>query len=45
MVKKSELHKVNLVEDFFDLIDVMFNDNLKEFQNVFEEEKWKVVKK
>ncbi len=44
-VKKSELNKVNLVNDFYDLIDVMLNDNLSEFQYVIENEEWKVIKK
>ncbi len=44
-VNKSELNKVNLVKDFFDLIDVMLNDDLTEFQYVIETENWKIVKK
>ncbi len=44
-VNKSELNKVNLVKDFFDLIDVMLNDDLTEFQYVIENENWKIVKK
>ena len=44
-VKTEELDKVNLVNDFRDLIDVMLDDNLSEFQYVIEDKKWIVVKK
>ncbi len=44
-IKKEELHKVNLVNDFMDLIDVMLDENLSEFQYVIEENKWKIIKK
>ncbi len=44
-VKKSELHKVNLVKDFFDLLDVMLDDDLSEFQYIIDGGCWKVIKK
>jgi len=44
-IKVEELDKVNLVNDFMDLIDVMFDQNLSEFQYVIENNKWKVVKR
>lgn len=44
-IEEKELSKVNLVEDFGDLIEVMLNDALTEFQYVIEDGKWVVVKK
>lgn len=44
-VKVSELSKVNLVEDFDELIEVMLSDSLTEFQYVVENDDWIVVKK
>lgn len=44
-VKVSELSKVNLVHDFAELIEVMLNDNLTEFQYVVKDDEWIVVKK
>lgn len=44
-IDEKELSQVNLVEDFGDLIEVMLNDALTEFQYVIEDEKWVVVKK
>lgn len=44
-VKKEDLDKVNLVNDFMDLLDVMLDDKLSEFQYVIEDKKWIVVKK
>ena len=44
-VKKEELKKVNLVNDFEALIEVMLDDNLSEFQYVIQDGKWKVVQK
>ena len=44
-VKKEDLDKVNLVNDFMDLLDVMLDDRLSEFQYVIEDKKWIVVKK
>lgn len=44
-VKKEDLGKVNLVNDFMELLEVMLDENLSEFQYVVEEGKWKVVKK
>lgn len=44
-VKKEELTRVNLVNDFMELLDVMLDENLSEFQYVIEDGKWKVVQK
>ena len=44
-VKISELSNVNLVNDFEELIEVMMNDSLTEFQYVIENDEWIVVKK
>lgn len=44
-IDEKELSQVNLVEDFGDLIEVMLNDALTEFQYVIEDGKWIVVKK
>lgn len=44
-VKKSELLNVNLVDDFNELIEVMLNDTLTEFQYVVENDEWVIVKK
>jgi len=40
-----KLSKVNLVNDFEELIEVMMNDSLTEFQYVIENGEWIVVKK
>lgn len=44
-IDEKELSQVNLVEDFGDLIEVMLNDALTEFQYVIEDGEWFVVKK
>lgn len=44
-IKTEELDTVNLVSDFYDLIDVMLDENLSEFQYVVENKKWNIVKK
>lgn len=44
-VKTEDLSTVNLVEDFNDLLDVMLDDNLTEFQYVVEEGSWNIVKR
>lgn len=44
-IEEKELSKVNLVEDFGDLIEVMLNDELTEFQYVIDDGEWIVVKK
>lgn len=41
-VKKKELSTVNLVDDFSELLQVMLDDNLNEFQYVIEDDEWKV---
>lgn len=44
-IDEKELSRINLVEDFGDLIEVMLNDALTEFQYVIEDGEWLVVKK
>ena len=44
-INERELSQVNLVEDFGDLIEVMLNDELTEFQYAIDDGKWLVVKK
>ncbi len=44
-VKKDELESVNLVEDFKELLQVMLNDELSEFQYVIEDGEWKILLK
>lgn len=44
-VKKKDLANVNLVNDFNELIQVMLDENLSEFQYVAEDDKWNVVLK
>lgn len=44
-VKKKELSNVNLVNDFNELLQVILDDNLNEFQYIIEEDQWKVVLK
>lgn len=42
-VKKSDLLNVNLVNDFSELLGVMLDDRLTEFQYVIEDGEWKIV--
>ncbi|MBQ9141706.1 MAG: 8-oxo-dGTP diphosphatase [Lachnospiraceae bacterium] len=44
-VKKEDLSKVNLVSDFEELLQVMLDDDLSEFQYIVEDGKWSVVQK
>lgn len=44
-VSKEELSNVNLVDDFNQLLQVILDDNLNEFQYVIENKEWKVVLK
>lgn len=44
-VQKSDLLNVNLVNDFSELLKVMFDDQLTEFQYVIEDGEWKVLLK
>lgn len=44
-VKKDELGTVHLVNDFHELLEVMLDDSLSEFQYVAEKDGWKVVQK
>lgn len=43
--KKEDLANVNLVSDFYELIKVMLDDNLSEFQYVVENDKWNIIQK
>ncbi|GEM_PF-5641830 len=44
-INKSELEKVNLVEDFNDLMEVMILDKYNEFQYVVTDGNWNIIKK
>lgn len=44
-VSKDELSSVNLVNDFDDLLDVMLNESLTEFQYVIDGEDWIIMKR
>jgi 8-oxo-dGTP diphosphatase len=44
-VSKEELSSVNLVNDFDQLLQVILDDGLTEFQYVMDDEEWKVVLK
>lgn len=44
-VSREELSGVNLVEDFWELLQVMEDDTLNEFQYVIEDGEWKVLLK
>lgn len=44
-VKKNDLLNVNLVNDFHELLRVMSDDDLTEFQYVLEDGEWKVMLK
>ena len=39
-IDKSQLSSINTVSDFYELINVMLDANLNEFQYVIENEKW-----
>lgn len=41
-ISKDDLQNVNTVEDFQELLTVMLDDNLNEFQYVMEDNKWKI---
>jgi 8-oxo-dGTP diphosphatase len=44
-VRADQLHNVDMVDDFEDLIEVMFDKELCEFQYVNDNGKWNIVKK
>lgn len=44
-ITEGELNKVNLVDDFMDLIDVMLDEKLSEFQYVVKDNVWNIIKK
>lgn len=44
-VKKEDLDKVNLVSDFKELLQVMLDYNLSEFQYIIQDGKWEIIQK
>lgn len=44
-IKKAELSTLNLVNDFYDLLNVVLDENLSEFQYIIAGEEWRIVKK
>lgn len=44
-VPAEQLKSVNLVSDFEDMLQVMMDDKLSEFQYVIEGEEWRIVKR
>ncbi|MCD7847848.1 MAG: 8-oxo-dGTP diphosphatase [Oscillospiraceae bacterium] len=42
-IRREKLHEVKLVDDFDELLKVMLDDSLTEFQYVVDENEWKVV--
>ena len=44
-VDKDKLHTVNTVNDLDELLEVMLDENLNEFQYVIEDGEWKMVLK
>ena len=44
-VNKNNLDDYNLVPDFHDLLKVMLNDNMNEFQYIIENNEWKAILK
>ncbi len=44
-IHQSELANVHLVDDFFDLLHVMLDGSLTEFQYVVDDGQWRVIKK
>lgn len=44
-IHKDELSNINLAENFNEVLKVMLDDNLNEFQYVVENDEWKIVLK
>ncbi len=44
-ISKEELENVNLVSDFNELLNVILDDNLSEFQYIVENDVWKIIKR
>ena len=44
-INKEELLSVNLVSDFHELLEVILNESLNEFQYVIEDNEWKILLK
>ncbi len=41
-IRKEELSNVNLVGDFYELLEVILDDNLNEIQYIYESDQWKI---
>lgn len=41
-VRREELSNVNLVDDFYEILQVILDDNLNEFQYIYEGDQWKI---
>ena len=44
-IREEELSDVNLAEGFHEMLRVILDDSLNEFQYVVEEDEWKIVLK
>lgn len=44
-VNMEDLDKVNLVSDFKELLQVMLDDNLSEFQYIVQDDVWEIIQK
>lgn len=41
-IRREELSNVNLVDDFYEILQVILDDNLNEFQYIYEGDQWKI---
>lgn len=41
-IRKEDLSNVNLVGDFYEILQVILDDNLNEFQYIYEGDQWKI---
>ena len=41
-IRKEELSNVNLVGDFYEVLQVILDNNLNEFQYIYEDDQWKI---
>ena len=44
-IEKNEIPNLDTVEDFDQMLEIMLNDNLTEFQYMIEDDEWKVILK
>lgn len=44
-IDKADLDKINLVNDFNELLEVMLDKNLSEFQYIVKDEEWEIIQK